>query len=292
MLPIRTPDHRLARYRATDNLTRSKTLVRSRRIVRPLDVRVGLSVVVLNLDRPELIVPLTQLMDETAGFFAHHNAGFQLIIGDTGSSDPAVSELYADLPACAVLVPNLKFHYSRSNNDTADGRVRFHRVLFLNNDVAFASPEQIWNLYQVSLRPGIGIVGLALDYPGGAVQHLGIDIIRQGDSRGLIFHPGIDEPARHHPGRVWPSLAVTGACLVIRTDLWQQLSGFDEVYTTECQDIDLCLAARRSGFHVVVADVGPVVHLENATRDPGEECWPDRRLLLRRWESYLEASIL
>lgn len=247
--------------------------------------------VVLNLDQPTLIVPLVQLMDRTANLFAERDAGLQLIVGDTGSSDPAVLALYEDLPACAELVPNLKFHFSRSNNDAADGTVRYDRVLFLNNDVIFESPDQIWDLYLTSREPGIGIVGLALDFPDGSVQHLGIEIIRQGDSRGLVFHPDVGKPRSNRAGQTWSSLAVTGACLLIATEIWQELSGFDEAYTKECQDVDLCLAAHRAGYRIIVADVGPVVHLENATRDPGEEHWPDRRLLLRRWESYLEANI-
>jgi GT2 family glycosyltransferase len=79
---------------------------------------------------------------------------------------------------------------------------------------------------------------------------------------------------------------------MIRTGLWEALGGLDEAYESECQDIDLCLAAHRLGWDIEVLDEGPVVHLENATRPAGDESWPDRRLLFRRWESYLEANFL
>lgn len=290
MLPIRTAAHRLDRYLGTDNLSRARTIEENRRTVRSVAEEPGLSIVILTLNKPELILPMIEWLTRAANYFEQQSRGLQVIIGDTGSTNPEVLEAYKQLPDGVEVVRDLKFQFSRSNNDTADGRVRCHRVLFLNNDVIFDSPEQLWRAYQVSLQPGIGVVGLVMDFPDGTIQHSGIDVIRSGDSRGLIYHAEVGQPRPDRTDRIWDALAVTGACLFLRTELWQSLSGFDEAYDKECQDIDLCLRAHRLGERIVVADVGRVVHIENATREPGEEHWPDRRLLLRRWESYLEAS--
>ena len=78
----------------------------------------------------------------------------------------------------------------------------------------------------------------------------------------------------------------------MRRQLFDQLGGFSESYSAECQDIDLCLRAHRLGYATRVENLGQVVHLENATRPKGEENWSDRRLFMRRWSSYLEAHFL
>ena len=81
---------------------------------------------------------------------------------------------------------------------------------------------------------------------------------------------------------------MTGAFLMIDSDLFARVGGFDEEYEAECQDIDLCLRVRRLGVKCRVLDAGRLVHIENATRPKGEENWSDRALFLRRWSSYIE----
>ena len=105
---------------------------------------------------------------------------------------------------------------------------------------------------------------------------------------GLPWHPLAGSPYRPGPSP-YPGIAVTGACLMIRRTVWDEVGGLDEQYATECQDVDICLSVRRLGWEVQVVDAGPVVHLENATRAKDDGSLPDRRLFVRRWESFLEA---
>ena len=71
-------------------------------------------------------------------------------------------------------------------------------------------------------------------------------------------------------------------------DLFGRSGGFDERYGAECQDIDYCLRLRRVGFEIRTMAVGPIYHVENGTREPGEENWADRALFVRRWSSFVE----
>ena len=169
---------------------------------------------------------------------------------------------------------------------------RHDTLLFLNNDVVFDSPSQVWEMYRTTRDLGVGVSGLALDYPDGRVQHIGIDVMRDTWNWGQTFHPAVGTIADHQKGTSWDALATTGACLMIDASLWQRAGGFDESYAKECQDVDLCLAAQRLGARLKVLDLGKVIHLENATRPTGEESWEDRRLLMRRWQSFIEARFL
>ena len=247
---------------------------------------------VLNLNRPDLIVPLLQSVPGLGSGLRELGLAFELLIGDTGSTDPQVVEALQEAPKDVLVVSDMTYHFSRSNNDLCDGRVRFDHLLLLNNDVLIRNPAPLVAMVQAMDRnPDAGIVGLVLDFPDGRLQHGGVDVVRSGPMR-AASPPGARTRWVHEPGRSWQTVAATGAALMIRTNLWEKLGGLDEAYARECQDVDLCLRAARLGYQTRIVDAGRVVHEENGTRPKGEEDWDDRRLFLRRWMSFIEAAYL
>jgi GT2 family glycosyltransferase len=288
----RAGDPVLDPYEGSTNATRIERL-KGARSLRTASMAPGLTVAVPNLDRADLIVPLANAAADLASGLAERGLGFELLIGDTGSSDREVLALLDAPPDGVVVVRDMTYQFSRTNNDLCDARVHYDHLLLLNNDVLLRTPDPLLGMLECLQRdPEVGIVGAVLDFPDGTLQHGGIDLVRSGPWRGLPIHLGARTRRPHSPGSSWPAIAVTGAALMIRTKLWQDLGGLDEQYERECQDVDLCLRAHRLGWHVRVVDVGPLVHEENGTRPKGEEDWPDRRLFLRRWTSYLEAVFL
>lgn len=293
MLGTRAADDRLARYWETSNLERAAEVQRERSPMTLAGDERGISVVVLNLDKPELIGPLVQRLSDARGALAEQGLGLQLLIGDTGSTNPDTLRIYREAPDFCEVVAASPYQFSRSNNTAARDRVAHDRLILLNNDVLLPSADPLLAMsHALDDEPEVGIVGLFLDFPDGSVQHLGVDVFRVGELRGFPYHPQARTRPGHLPGRVWPALAVTGAALMVRSRLWQEIGGLDEAYEREAQDIDFCLRARRLGHEVRMVDAGPVVHLENATRKKGEESWPDRRLYMRRWQSFVEATVL
>lgn len=289
MIPDRSGTDRLSLYADYDSIQRASLAVESSRTLAVSDdVQPGVTVVILTLDKPELIIPLLDELMSAQGEFAEAGLRLQIIVGDTGSRDPSVLEYYGRLPRDRVeVVADLEYQFSRSNNDCVDGRVTCEQLLFLNNDVLLPSAGPLLMMYRRFATPATGVVGLALDFPGGTVQHRGVDFFRKGELFGLPYHPLAGERALHDPDTDWRAVAATGAALMVRTDLFVRAGGFDEHYEAECQDIDLCLTVRRLGFDVRVVDAGPVTHLENATRLTGEEHWQDRRTFVRRWGSFM-----
>ncbi len=276
-------------YAGTSNLERSRSIgltPGAQDVTRPR----GLTAVILNLDRPDLILPAIDRMAEVHDHLVAHNLGFELVIGDTGSADPEVLARYSDAPDWLTVVAELDYQFSRSNNESVTAApVGFDHLMLLNNDVVLPSAAPVVELMRVlDEDPAAAVAGLCLQFPDGTVQHAGVDIVGQGFRRGLPWHPLAGSVYRPGPAR-YPALAVTGACLMIRRSVWDAVGGLDEQYTTECQDVDLCLAVRRLGWGVHVVDAGRVVHYENATRDKDDGSLADRRLFVRRWGSFLEA---
>lgn len=280
-------------YRSADTVQRVTRLRRTTAVAATggAELTAGVTAVVLTLNRPEYLLPLLDQLEVEAKLLADAGLGFQLLIGDTGSSDPAVLRRYRHLPDYARVVTGMRYQFARCNNQLAGDLVRHDHLLLLNNDVSFAAAPGAIAALVAGLTPGVGAVGLALDFPDGTIQHVGVDVVRSGPLTGLPVHEGTGQPARHEPGRSWSAPAVTGACLMLPTLLWRRLGGLDETFDTECQDIDLCLRLRRLGYDVRVVDAGPVVHIENGTRRDRDAHRDDRELFLRRWRSFIEAAL-
>lgn len=292
MLSSRPEDHPLAPYRDSSAFDRA-VAASSTSTLSVAGLTRGVSVVILNLDKPELIVPMIDSLVAAEPVLAAAGLGLQVIIGDTGSTDPSVLASYDTAPALIEVVRGLEYQFSRSNNDAVRGRARHDLLFLLNNDVILRSADPLLALVaQFEEHHDLGAAGLVLDFPDGTLQHAGVDVFRAGDLRGFCYHPGSGQTYSHVPGRSWDAVATTGAAMMVRTELYGALGGLDEAYEKECQDVDFCLALRRLGWQIRVVDAGPLVHLENATRARGEESWEDRRLFTRRWDSFVEATLL
>ena len=241
-----------------------------------------LSVLILSRDKPEYILPLLAALAPLP---------VEVIVGDTGSTDPRVAEGYRAHAGRARVIDGLAYHFSKNNNQLARAATR-PLLLFLNNDIQFSDAAGSLSAMAAALADA-AIIGPRLAYPDGSLQHGGIDLIRTGDRAGTPHHPG-------HGGRMgaWPAgarlalPAVTGAALLIRAADFRRLGGFDEAYARECQDVALCLMARRLGLTVEVVEAGAITHIENGTRPRGEAELADRARLLRHFGAAALAGVV
>ena len=159
--------------------------------------------------------------------------------------------------------PDRTFNFARTMNRAAvdaDGEL----LLLLNDDVTPIAPDWLSDMTAWFADPRIGIVGARLLYPDRTIQHAGVAI----GMGGLCWHSfqnlddGPDLPIRAAlPQQL---LAVTGACCLVRRDLWMRLGGMDESYPSAFNDVDLCLRAAEAGFETVLSDA-TLFHEESRT---------------------------
>jgi GT2 family glycosyltransferase len=140
-------------------------------------------------------------------------------------------------------------------------------LLFLNNDMEVLQADWLEQLLIVAGQPAVGVTGATLLYPDGTLQHAGIFPGAAGQwlhaYRGLAAtYPG--DRQELHCVRAVP--AVTGACLMIRRDLFRQLGGFDERYPVTANDVDLCCRVRRQGLLVAITPHARLLHYESLSR--------------------------
>ena len=59
--------------------------------------------------------------------------------------------------------------------------------------------------------------------------------------------------------------AVSGACMVLPSDVFRRVGGFDEGYFLHVEDLDLCRRVRDAGYRVVVATAVRAVHAQGSS---------------------------
>ncbi len=284
-------DPRLRLYEGTANIDRAKRLNLTPTVSATSGpaLRKGVSIVILTRDAPDLIIPLLDRLISEQGTFAHDGLVLEIVVGDTGTIDPSVLNCYRRLPDFVRVCRGLEYNFSANNNELFRRWVTCEATLFLNNDVIFPSSDSpVRSMYNTLVSQKLDILGAYLFFPDGGIQHCGIQFVQQPETRGLPFHVHAREylVVPDLPP-LWASPGVTGACLMIRSQMFHAVGGFDEAYFKEIQDIDLCLAAHRVGGKIAVGNFGHIIHIENGTRPKGEEHWEDRRLFLRRWCCYI-----
>lgn len=200
----------------------------------------------------------------------------QVIVVDDHSTDAATLALLAALPARTDLDARVL------RDDSADGRFSYSRlvnlgtaaastplVLHLNNDVEALAPGWLEDMVGWMSVPGVGVVGARLIHPDQTLNHAGIIVGAQGGLADALFAglPKDDLGPLFLPHCARDVTAVTGACLLTRTDLYRQLGGFDATdFEVAYNDIDYCLRAQAAGFRTVFTPQAVLQHLGSATR--------------------------
>jgi len=126
-------------------------------------------------------------------------------------------------------------------------------------------------------RPGVGAVGAKLLFPEGTIQHAGVVV-----GIGLADHVFSRAPeAEFGPfgSTYWyrDFLAVTGACVMMRRDVFDAIGGFDERYELVFSDVDLCLRAVANGYRNVYTPFARLRHHESASRERTNPSWDNLR---------------
>jgi len=194
---------------------------------------------------------------------------FEVLLVDNGSTSPAMKEYLDRISGrrhIRVLHRPGPFHFACLCNDAAcHARGRF--LLFLNNDVEPPPGDWLGQMLSVALAPGVGVVGATLCYPDGTLQHAGIFPGQDGAWSHLHQGEPADGPAGPESLRhVRAVPAVTGACLLIRRDLFREVGGFDERYPVTQSDVVLCQRLRDRGLRTAITPHARLIHFESLSR--------------------------
>ncbi len=233
--------------------------------------RLQVTIVIPTRDRLHLLQECIELLDETVDW-----RYVKLLIVDDHSRDPDAVRYLATIAhrpdlLCTVIRPpdpHAPFNYSRLMN-LAAAQVDTPLLLQLNNDVNAMESGWLEEMTGWFTLPEVGVVGAKLVGPDHTLNHSGIII---GPHGGLADTPWLKLPERDVPGVEWHAVArdvaaVTGACLLTRTELYRRLGGFDEdIFGVAYNDVDYCLRVRAAGQRVLYTPQAKLMHWGSATR--------------------------
>ena len=173
-----------------------------------------------------------------------------------------------------VLTYDHPFNYSAINNFGA-AHARGEILGLINNDIEVITPGWIEELASLAQQPENGCVGAMLYYPDDTVQHAGVILGLGGYA--AHSHRGLPRGSQGYFNRlkVRQNLsAVTGACLFVRKDTYDQVGGLDEAYTVAYNDVDFCLRVQGAGYLNVFTPFAELYHHESKSR--GQEDTPEK----------------
>jgi O-antigen biosynthesis protein len=190
-------------------------------------------------------------------------------IVDNGSNDPSTMTYYQQIQQesnISIIPYPQPFNYSEAIN-LGVANSNSDLVLLLNDDMAIM--DEIWlsELVQWAIRPEVGVVGAKLIRKNRTIQHAGIIL----GLTGFMGHIYLNAP-EHYTGLFgsvdWYRnyLAMTGACQMVRRDVFEEVGGYDLAFELAFGDIDFCIKVHEKGYQNVYTPFARILHYEGSSR--------------------------
>jgi N-acetylglucosaminyl-diphospho-decaprenol L-rhamnosyltransferase len=189
------------------------------------------------------------------------------IVVDNASADGSVEALRSRFPRAEVIANAENVGFARATNQGLR-RARTPLILILNSDAEVRAGAVETMAAVLAQRPDVGIVGpRTLGTDGGPQVSFGrrLSILNELRQRRLVLGVRHRRPAALRRAEALAAVArepawVSGACMLARREVLEQVGYFDEAFFLYEEDVDLCLRVRRAGFKVAFAPEAVVVH--------------------------------
>ena len=198
---------------------------------------------------------------------------FEILFADNASTDGSAEWIAEHFPSVRIVRHPENWAFCRGNNE-AVRKARGTYVVLLNNDVE-VTPDWLDPLVEhMELNPHVGAVQPKLlsyqdrtrfEYAGGAGGFL--DRYGFPFTRGRLFFTLEQDEAQYDSVRniFW----ATGAALMTRKAVYDELGGLDERLFMHMEEIDFCWRLQRRGYTIVCQPLSQVFHIGAASLKQG-----------------------
>ena len=216
-------------------------------------------------------------------FVIQYSQGHRIIVADNCSTDDSVAFLDQHFPEISVLPLAENYGYSQGYN-AALAQVDAEYFVLLNSDVE-VTPYWIDRMIDLlDSAPNIAAVQPKIldynqrsrfEYAGAAGGY--IDTLGYPFCRGRIFEHLEEDQGQYNDDReiFW----ATGACLLVRANLFKELGGFDPDFFAHMEEIDLCWRLQNYGYKIMYCGESAVYHVGGGTLSKNNP-----------WKTYLNFS--
>lgn len=183
----------------------------------------------------------------------------EIIIVDNFSTQNETKKYYSSL-SHKIITYSENFNFSKMNNlavKSSSGEL----LLFLNDDTKVLDPFWLDELVSIAMQKDVGIVGPKLIFSDNTIQHAGIVFLKTGSG----FHPLMKQLENYNGyHNILNSMrdysAVTGACLMIKKEIFDKVGTFDNSFDVYYGDADLCLQVIDLGYRVIYTPFTKLLH--------------------------------
>ena len=226
---------------------------------------------------------------------------YEIIVVENNSTTEEIFDYYKQIqenPNIRVITYEGDFNYSKINN-LGVSHAQGDYILLLNNDTQVITLDWIEELLMYAQRGDVGAVGAKLFYEDRTIQHAGV-VLGLGQHRTAGHsHYRVSSNNLGYMGRLCYAqnvMAVTGACLMMRKEVFDKLGGLDESFAVSLNDVDLCVRAWKAGYINVFTPFAELYHFESVSRgldDQGEKAQrynKESEAFRLKWKEVLEAG--
>jgi GT2 family glycosyltransferase/predicted nucleic acid-binding Zn-ribbon protein len=215
---------------------------------------------------------------------------YEVIVIDNGSVEAETFECFEywqtlEPERFSYHTYDIPFHYPRLNN-YAVGKAKGDYLLFLNNDTEVTKEDWIEAMVEQAQRKSIGAVGGLLLYSDRTIQHAGV-VLGIGGVAGHS-HKFLPADKAGYISQVVATCnysAVTGACLMSRRKVFEEIGGFEEDLAVAFNDVDLCLKILDRGYRNIYLPHVVLYHYESKTR--GFDNTPEKQARFANEATYM-----
>jgi GT2 family glycosyltransferase len=174
---------------------------------------------------------------------------FEIILVDNNSTDGTVEFITKNYPSLIIIKLDSNKGFAEPNNVAAKiSKGKY--LLFLNNDTV-VTPNFISEMVKVmETDKKIAVCQSLLLKPDGSV-----------DSSGdFIDHLGVVYNSKTKIDEIREVSSAKGASMLVRSDIFEKLDGFDQKFFITFEDVDLCWRSWILGYRVLIIPTSIVYH--------------------------------
>src|SRR3989339_267414 len=241
--------------------------------------------------RTSIIIPIYNKREYTQkcleSFFAVGSEyEFEIIVVDNGSTDGSGEYLVSLGDKITVISNKRNLGFAKACNQGAK-IAKGEYVLFLNNDTVVTNGWLDVLVKELDSNKKVVIIGPKLIYPDNTIQHVGI-VFDEKKWPHHIYKKEQKDASYVNKKRLFQ--AMTGACLMIRNDVFKKINGFDEIYVNGLEDLDLCLKVHDLGLNILYCPESVVYHYESITEGRSNYDEKNVKIFFSRWKEKIKTD--